>query len=103
MSFKFDPNSTEHEGRWRLHDPKYFTDYFRTTKYKGIEVPGVSFVMGRDKRDGKIKPQAIRFDKSLWTEARAAKFWEKYKDYFEKTWKGWKAKAAGCFVYWDTL
>ncbi len=91
MSF-FDPNSTENEGRLRLHDPKHFSNYFRIKKYKGLEFPGISYVMGKDRRDGKIKPQAIRFDKRIWTEKKAEQWWKKHKRYFEKTWKksDWK-------------
>jgi len=94
MSF-FDPNSTENEGRFRLHDPKYFKNYFRLHKYKGLSFPGISYVMGLDTRDNKIKPQAIRFDKKLWTDAKARKWWEKHKKYFERTWKksDWKKVA----------
>ncbi len=97
--FKFDPNSTQNEGRWRLHDPDFFSDYFRTNKWNGVEEAGVSFVVGTDKRDHKQKPQAIRFDKSLWSEEEAGKFWEQYKDRFERTWKGWKVSIKGAFVY----
>lgn len=89
----FDPNSTKNEGRLRLHDPKYFSNFFRikSKKYKGI-----SFVMGRDRRDNKIKPQAIRFDLSIWNEEKAKKWWESHKDEFERSWKrsDWKSSSS---------
>lgn len=86
--FRFDPNSTENEGRWRLIDPKVFNQNTirRWRVWKGIKAPGVQFVMGMDTRDKKWKPQAIRFDKGTWTEDTAAKWWNEYKNEFEKEW-----------------
>jgi len=89
--FRFDPNSTENEGRWRLVDPKVFEQgsVRRWNIWKEIKAPGIQFVMGVDKRDGEMKPQAIRFDKkppNNWTEEKAAKWWEQNKGQFEKEW-----------------
>ena len=69
--FKFDPNSTENEGRFRLMDPKLVTDYFR----RKSSTPGVSYVMGKFD-DGETKIQAIRFDKARFSEEEAAKWYE---------------------------
>lgn len=84
--FKFDPNSTENEGRWRLLDPKILTDYFR----RKSSTPGISYVMGKD-NDGKDRIQAIRFDKSVWDEKSASEWWDKNKDKYERIWtqKDW--------------
>jgi len=98
-TFQFDPNSTQNEGRWRLHDPKFFSAYYRAPTYDNIDVAGVSFVMGTDSRDGKQKPQAVRFNKFRWDEESAADFYEQYKDQLESTWKGWKTSVRGSFVY----
>jgi dihydrofolate reductase len=71
--FKFDPNSTENEGRWRLYDPKKVDkgSYFR----RKSSTAGVSYVMG--KAGGESVVQAVRFDKARFTEAEAAEWWKK--------------------------
>lgn len=71
--FKFDPNSTENEGRWRLYDPKKIDkdSYFR----RKSSTAGISYVMG--KAEGKAVIQAVRFDKEKFSEAEAAKWWSK--------------------------
>lgn len=92
--FRFDPNSTENEGRWRLMDPKIFEQgsIRRWNVWKEIKASGVQFVMGKDTRDDEWKPQAIRFKKSddkgqsLWTEEKAAGWWNQNKGQFEKEW-----------------
>jgi hypothetical protein len=91
--FRFDPNSTENEARYRLIDPKVFDqDTIRRWKiWKDIRTPGVRFVVGVDTRDKEWKPQAIRFDKSVFDEEKANKWWEENKDQFTKEWyqKDW--------------
>jgi len=92
--FRFDPNSTENEGRWRLIDPKIFEQgsVRRWNIWKEIKAPGVQFVMGKDTRDNEWKPQAVRFKKfdakgqPLWTEEKAAKWWDQNKGEFTKEW-----------------
>jgi bifunctional non-homologous end joining protein LigD len=90
-TFRFDPNSTQNEGRWRLIDPKVFDQQSirRWNIWKDIKAPGMQFIMGKDARDNEMKPQAIRFDKKPpynWTEEKAASWWKKNKGEFEKTW-----------------
>lgn len=85
----WDPNSTINQGRFRLRNPKDFkimwTQY--NPQYKGI-----SYIAGTLKSNGKYAKQSIRFDKSLWTEAKASKWWEKHKSEYIKLWtnKDWK-------------
>lgn len=82
--FKFDPNSTANEGRWRLHDPKLFDprSYFR----RHSSTPGVSYVMGRLIGTNDTHVQAIRFDKRQFTEDQATAWWEVNKDRHRKSW-----------------
>lgn len=85
--FRFDPNSTENEGRWRLKDPKIYKKFWRR---KDENDAGIGYVMGKEK-SGKTSTQAIRFNKNKWTEAEAKKWWNKNKSRFTKTWteKDW--------------
>lgn len=91
MVFKFDPNSTEKEGRWRLRDPDTFVNdkYIRKNFSNGI-----GYILGKLKTDpeGKFVVQAIRFKKSLWDEKKAAEWWKKNKNKYVKIWKekDWK-------------
>ena len=92
--FKFDPNSTENEGRWRLVDPMVFDQNTirRWRTWKGIRTPGVQYVVGMDTRDKKWKPQAVRFKLNgsvdeTFTEEKAAGWWNEYKNDFEKEWQ----------------
>lgn len=82
-------NSTENQGRFRLRDPKDFKSMWtqHNPQYKGI-----SYIAGILKSTGKYAKQSIRFDKSLWTEAKAAKWWVKHHKEYEKLWtnKDWK-------------
>ena len=81
MVFKFDPNSTKNQGRWRLRDPKDFVSgSYITKKMKN----GISYILG--KLDDKFVVQAIRFDKDKWTEKEAAEWWEKRKSKYTKIW-----------------
>lgn len=87
--FTFDPNSTTNEGRWRLRDPNTVHRYFR----RESSTPGVSYVMGKDKSTGEDVIQAVRFDKVIFTEPEAARWWlkNKKKDEFTRLWT-WKGK-----------
>jgi len=93
--FKFDPNSTENEGRWRIDDPKKFGNYKRWDTWAGVKAPeGVQFLVGDLKESREKGLQAIRFDKSLWDEAKTGRWWDtiKNKSGFEKKWV-WKKEA----------
>lgn len=91
MTFKFDPNSTINEGRWRLRDPGTFVNdsYIRKNFSTGI-----GYVLGKLKNDpeGKFVVQAIRFKKSIWSEEKAKEWWKKNKSKYTKLWKesDWK-------------
>lgn len=106
--FRFDPNSTENEGRWRLIDPEKFEKgdrgWFRKSN---PNYPGISYVFGKLKEDageysaGDTVKQTIRFkkngDPSGWTEQKAAKWWKEHKhDYYrewtQKDWDEWLKK-----------
>ncbi len=94
--FKFDPNSTKNEGRWRLIDPKNFIKskkgWFRK---KHPDYEGISHVFGPIKGESQPKIQTIRFNKGLWTEKKAAKWWKEnkhnyHREWTEKDWDAWK-------------
>jgi hypothetical protein len=78
--FKFDPNSTKNEGRFRLLPPDAIQKdtYFR----RKSSTPGISYVMGKD-ASGKEAIQAIRFDKSKFTEEQATKWFEENKGKYQ--------------------
>ena len=100
IKFKFDPNSTENEGRYRIRDPKDFKkDTFRRWKqWAGIYAPkGVTFIVGELKDSSEKALQSIRFNKKYWDEKKAGEFIETLKDNegFEKHWE-WKKNA--CFL-----
>ena len=90
MFFKFDPNSTKNEGRYRLRDKRDFSSgsYIRKNFDNGI-----GYVLGKLKNpdkgedDEKLYVQAIRFKKNKWTEYDAAKWWNKHGDKFNRPWK----------------
>lgn len=87
--FKFDPNSTVNQGRWRLRNPlDYVEGSYRTIK-KNDE--GISYIIGLEKNSEKISVQAIRFDLNIWTEKDAALWWKKNKRNYEQKWteKDW--------------
>lgn len=99
--FKFDPNSTKNEGRFRLRDPKEFKkDTFkRWTSWAGIEAPeGVSFIVG-ELKNGKKALQAIRFNLEMWDENKAKALLDDLKDEpgFQKYWEWPKEKVAISF------
>lgn len=89
MSFKFDPNSTKNQGRWRLRDPNDFIkNKYITRKLK----TGISYILGFLKdNNNKYIVQAIRFDKNIWTEKDAKIWWNENKYKYVKTWtqKDW--------------
>jgi len=82
--FRFDPNSTENEGRWRLRDPKKISNYRR----RSSKIPGISYIIGRDMKTGKSVVQAVRFNRRLISEKQAAAWWEKnkHRSRFRKIW-----------------
>jgi len=89
MIFKFDPNSTKNEGRWRLRDKSDFVSGgYITKKFDN----GINYILGRLKNPGKgengedFYVQAIRFKKSIWDEKEAAKWWNKHGKKFERPW-----------------
>tara|TARA_R110002020_G_scaffold393357_5_gene603629 strand:- start:121 stop:1095 length:975 start_codon:yes stop_codon:yes gene_type:complete len=91
--FKFDPNSTKNQGRWRLKDPDEFERMW-TRQDKNDK--GISFIVGTLK-SGKHGTQAVRFSKEHWEEPAAKKWWGKNKKRFTKTWTpsdwtAWKKK-----------
>jgi len=76
--FKFDPNSPENDGRWRLYSPGLIVkdSYF----CRKSSTAGVSYVMGKASggpAKGESVIQAVRFDKDKFTEAEASKWWSK--------------------------
>lgn len=74
--FKFDPNSTENEGRFRLYPPDLLEKYKRIpSPYKGID-----YIIGIEKNSNKSHIQALRFDLNIWTESRAKQWWNDNKD-----------------------
>ena len=79
--FAFDKNSTQNEGRFRLKPPEDYMDYFR----RKSSTEGVSYIMGTPKEGGNPIIQAIRFNKSLFTEGSAKQWFETNKNKFEFT------------------
>lgn len=94
MAFKFDPNSTVNQGRWRLRDPNDFDkNKYITRKLK----TGISYILGvllehSLTHSSEYTVQAIRFNKNIWTEENAALWWKENKHKYVKTWKekDWK-------------
>lgn len=99
--FKFDPNSTEKQGRWRLRSPSEFS---RMWTRHDLQDKGISYIVGLLRTSEKTTKlavkkapfaiQSIRFDKSLWTEKKAAGWWKKNKNRFKKYWteEDWKLR-----------
>lgn len=90
MIFKFDPNSTKKEGRYRLRDKRDFASgsYIRKNFDNGI-----GYILGKLKNpnkgenDEKLYVQAIRFKKDKWTVEEASKWWNKHGKKFDRYWK----------------
>ena len=82
--FKFDPNSTANEGRFRIFPPDELDGYFRSTKHPWTKevVEGISYVMGKRMDNGKLTIQAIRFNKNIWNEDQAREWFEDNKRKF---------------------
>ena len=85
--FKFDPNSSANEGRFRIFPPDELTKegYYRSTKHPWTKkvVDGISYVMGKRKDNGKLTIQAIRFNKNIWNEDQAREWFEDNKNQFK--------------------
>ena len=84
--FKFDPNSTKNEGRFRLRDPKDFV----SSSYKTIKTDiGINYIIGipKNSQTNDYEVQAIRFKKKLWSKEDAYKWWNKHKGKYKKLWK----------------
>jgi DNA primase len=89
-SFRFDPNSTEGQGRYRLKDPDLFK---RVWTRRDPDAKGVTHIIGI-MHDGRYGTQAIRFNRDVWAEGEAAKWWSKNAARFRRTWraKDWKGR-----------
>ena len=101
--FRFDPNSTENEGRYRIRDPKEFKQesFRRWKQWAGVIAPkGVTFIVGELKDTGEKALQAIRFNRKYWDEKEAEKFIDSLKGNkgFKKNWK-WDKKACILNLY----
>lgn len=81
--FHFDPNSTEGQGRFRLKDPDLFK---RVWTRRDPRVKGITHIIGT-MHDGRYGTQAIRFDRDLWSESGAARWWAENADRFRKVWR----------------
>ena len=86
--FRFDPNSTEGQGRFRLKDPDLFK---RVWTRRDPHAKGITHIIGT-MHDGRYGTQAIRFDRDLWSESDAALWWAENADRFRKVWrpKDWR-------------
>ncbi|KKQ82788.1 MAG: 4'-phosphopantetheinyl transferase, partial [Candidatus Daviesbacteria bacterium GW2011_GWF2_38_7] len=82
--FQFDPNSTVNQGKVIVKDSSIFEKgtFFRQ---KGKDT-GVSYLMGKNTQTGNTEVQTIYFDKKLFAEEKAAKWWTKNADRFIKPW-----------------
>lgn len=92
--FKYDPNSTENEGRWRLRDPSDFEpdSYFRKPADEGV-----SLVIGKLRDKGTTEVQAIRFDRQKFSAQQAAAWWDRHRHRFTRVWS-WEDKQMPGFV-----
>ncbi len=75
--FRFDRDSTKNEGRIEIRDRALFekTGWSREKS----DTPGVSYVIGTNAKTGQRERQSVRFDKSLWVEKTAGRWWEQNK------------------------
>lgn len=84
--FRWDPNSTKNEGKFRLVAPDELTEkgYYRTTKnpYTKETIKGISYVMGKRKDNNKLVIQSIVFDKNEWNEYQAQQWFNDNKHKF---------------------
>jgi hypothetical protein len=78
--FKFDPNSTTNEGRFRMFPPDDIKkdSYFRTKTHPWTKevIDGISYVMGKRIDNDRLKIQAIRFNKNIWNEEQAKEWFD---------------------------
>lgn len=79
-NFKFDINSTENQGRFRINDPKIFKRMW--TRHDPVH-KGISYIVGI-KQNGEFSTQSIRFNRSIWSEKKAASWWKENKKRFVK-------------------
>ena len=79
-NFKFDINSTENQGRFRINDPKIFKRMW--TRHDPVH-KGISYIVGM-KQNGEFSTQSIRFNRSVWSEKKAAGWWKENKKKFVK-------------------
>lgn len=94
MTFKADPGSTAAQIYWRLRDPADFKRCWTATSYRprgrtGGSTPlppGITVIVGVLRSRGRAY-QSLRFARALWTEARAAKWWQEHSREFERRWR----------------
>lgn len=79
-NFKFDINSTENQGRFRINDPKIFKRMW--TRHDPVH-KGISYIVGT-KQNGEFSTQSIRFNRAIWSEKKAASWWKGNKKRFIK-------------------
>lgn len=82
--FQFDSDSSAKQGKVTVKDPALF-EKGTIFRQKG-KVAGVSYLMGKNTQTSNTEAQAIYFDKKLFTETEAAKWWTKNGDKFTKPW-----------------
>lgn len=82
--FQFDANSTAKQGKVTVKDPALFEDK-SLFRQKGKEA-GVSYLMGKNTQTGNTEVMTVYFDKKLFTEEQASKWWTKNGDKFTKPW-----------------
>ena len=89
-AFRFDPNSTDRQGRFRLKDPDLFR---RVWTRRDPDASGITHIVGL-MRDGRFGTQAIRFDRDVWTEREAARWWAANGERFRRTWRArdWRGR-----------
>ena len=85
--FRFDPNSTQREGRWRLIAPGRFKagTLRREYHWQAAKGSGVSFVVGELIRGGRAV-QSVRFDRDRVTEEDATAWWGEFGSAFNREW-----------------
>lgn len=82
--FQFDANSTAKQGKVTVKDPAIF-EKGTLFRQKGKDA-GVSYLMGKNTQTGNTEVITVYFDKKLFTEEKAAKWWTKNGDKFTKPW-----------------
>ncbi|KAH7824493.1 uncharacterized protein MONOS_3967 [Monocercomonoides exilis] len=83
--FRFDPNSDEYYGRWRLLNPDS-CDPLTYRRKSGTK--GISFVMAESKETGRDVILGILFDREIWSERDAAGWWASNRHRFRREWRG---------------